>query len=138
MDGLEDLYLLICDSIEEEPPITIREGGMIKAGYNEDIDNLRRAKTEGKNWLAELENAERERTGIKNLRVKYNKVFGYYLEVTKSYLNMVPEDYIRKQTLTNAERYTMPRLKELEDTILNAEDKLCTWNMICSVKSGTG
>ena len=136
MDGLEDLYLLICDSIEEEPPITIREGGMIKAGYNEDIDNLRRAKTEGKNWLAELENAERERTGIKNLRVKYNKVFGYYLEVTKSYLNMVPEDYIRKQTLTNAERYTMPRLKELEDTILNAEDKLCTleYDLFCEIR----
>lgn len=136
MDGLEDLYLLICDSIEEEPPITIREGGMLKAGYNEDIDNLRRAKTEGKNWLAELENAERERTGIKNLRVKYNKVFGYYLEVTKSYLNMVPEDYIRKQTLTNAERYTMPRLKELEDTILNAEDKLCTleYDLFCEIR----
>lgn len=136
MDGLEDLYLLICDSIEEEPPITIREGGMIKAGYNEDIDNLRRAKTEGKNWLAELENAERERTGIKNLRVKYNKVFGYYLEVTKSYLNMVPEDYIRKQTLTNAERYTLPRLKELEDTILNAEDKLCTleYDLFCEIR----
>ena len=136
MDGLEELYLLICDSIEEEPPITIREGGMIKAGYNEDIDNLRRAKTEGKNWLAELENAERERTGIKNLRVKYNKVFGYYLEVTKSYLNMVPEDYIRKQTLTNAERYTMPRLKELEDTILNAEDKLCTleYDLFCEIR----
>ena len=136
MDGLEDLCLLICDSIEEEPPITIREGGMIKAGYNEDIDNLRRAKTEGKNWLAELENAERERTGIKNLRVKYNKVFGYYLEVTKSYLNMVPEDYIRKQTLTNAERYTLPRLKELEDTILNAEDKLCTleYDLFCEIR----
>lgn len=136
MDGLEDLYLLICDSIEEEPPITIREGGMIKAGYNEDIDNLRRAKTEGKNWLAELENAERERTGIKNLRVKYNKVFGYYLEVTKSYLNMVPEDYVRKQTLTNAERYTTPRLKELEDTILNAEDKLCTleYDLFCEIR----
>ena len=136
MDGLEDLYLLICDSIDEEPPITIREGGMIKAGYNEDIDNLRRAKTEGKNWLAELENAERERTGIKNLRVKYNKVFGYYLEVTKSYLSMVPEDYIRKQTLTNAERYTMPRLKELEDTILNAEDKLCTleYDLFCEIR----
>ena len=124
MDGLEDLYLLICDSIEEEPPITIREGGMIKAGYNEDIDNLRRAKTEGKNWLAELENAERERTGIKNLRVKYNKVFGYYLEVTNSFKNLVPEYYTRKQTLANAERYIIPELKELEDTILGAEDKL--------------
>ena len=109
---------------------------MIREGYNEDIDTLRRAKTEGKNWLADLENTERERTGIKNLRVKYNKVFGYYLEVTKSYLNMVPEDYIRKQTLTNAERYTTPRLKELEDTILNAEDKLCTpeYDLFCEIR----
>lgn len=97
---------------------------------------MRRAKTEGKNWLADLENTERERTGIKNLRVKYNKVFGYYLEVTKSYLNMVPEDYVRKQTLTNAERYTTPRLKELEDTILNAEDKLCTleYDLFCEIR----
>ena len=109
---------------------------MIREGYNEDIDTLRRAKTEGKNWLADLENTERERTGIKNLRVKYNKVFGYYLEVTKSYLNMVPEDYVRKQTLTNAERYTTPRLKELEDTILNAEDKLCTleYDLFCEIR----
>lgn len=136
IDGLEDLYKLIGESIEEEPPITIREGGMIKEGYNEDIDTLRRAKTEGKTWLAELENTERERTGIKNLRVKYNKVFGYYLEVTKSYLGMVPDDYIRKQTLTNAERYTTPRLKELEDTILNAEDKLCTleYDLFCEIR----
>ena len=136
IDGLEDLFALIGESIEEEPPITIREGGMIREGYNEDIDTLRRAKTEGKNWLADLENTERERTGIKNLRVKYNKVFGYYLEVTKSYLNMVPEDYVRKQTLTNAERYTTPRLKELEDTILNAEDKLCTleYDLFCEIR----
>ncbi len=136
IDGLEDLYRLIRDSIEEEPPVTIREGGIIREGYHADIDRLRMARTEGKTWLAELENTERERTGIKNLKVKYNKVFGYYLEVTKSYLNLVPDDYMRKQTLTNAERYTTPRLKELEDTILNAEDKLCSleYDVFCEIR----
>ncbi len=136
IDGLEDLCELIAASIEEEPPVSIREGGMIREGYNEDIDSLRRAKTEGKNWLAQLENEERERTGIKSLKVKYNKVFGYYLEVTKSNLAQVPEDYVRKQTLTNAERYTTQRLKELEDTILNAEDKLCTleYDVFCQIR----
>ncbi len=124
IDGLEDISSLLEQSIMEEPPIAIKEGGIIKEGYDETIDKLRNAKTEGKNWLAQLEADERERTGIKNLKVKYNKVFGYYLEVTNSYKGMVPEDYIRKQTLANAERYTTPRLKELEDSILNAEDKL--------------
>ena len=119
----KDVYKMIFDAIVEEPPIQSKEGGIIKEGYNSDIDYLRNAKSEGKNWLAELENTERERTGIKNLRVKFNKVFGYYLEVTNSYLNLVPDEYIRKQTLTNAERFTTVRLKELEDTILNAEDK---------------
>ena len=99
---------------------------MIKEGFDETIDQLRAAKTEGKTWLAELEEQERERTGIKNLKIKYNKVFGYYLEVTNSYKDMVPNDYVRKQTLTNAERYSMPRLKELEDMILNADDKFCS------------
>lgn len=126
LDGLEDIHQLILHAIEEEPPITIREGGIIKEGFDETIDMLRNAKRDGKKWLAELENADRERTGIRNLRIKYNKVFGYYFEVTNSYKDMVPEDYVRKQTLANAERYTTPRLKELEDTILNAEDKLCT------------
>ncbi len=136
IDGLEDIYQLIDRAIEEEPPITIREGGMIKSGYDQDIDMLRRAKTDGKEWLAQLENEDRERTGIKNLRIKYNKVFGYYFEVTNSFKNLVPEDYIRKQTLTNAERYTTPRLKELEDTILNAEDKLCTleYDLFCQIR----
>ncbi len=124
MDALEDIYHLIDDSIIEEPPISIREGGMIKEGFSETIDSLRNAKTDGKNWLAALEEEDRERTGIRNLRIKYNKVFGYYFEVTNSYKDLVPEDYIRKQTLANAERYTTPRLKELEDSILNAEDKL--------------
>ncbi|MCR4658609.1 MAG: DNA mismatch repair protein MutS, partial [Lachnospiraceae bacterium] len=124
LDPLEDLCKLINDAIEEEPPIQLKEGGIIRSSFNAQVDELRRAKTEGKKWLAELEEKDRERTGIKNLRIKYNKVFGYYFEVTNSFRNLVPEDYIRKQTLTNAERYTTDKLKELEDTILNAEDKL--------------
>lgn len=135
-DALTDLCQLIQDSIEEEPPLSIREGGFIKEGYDADIDMLRNAKTEGKDWLAQLEEEDRERTGIKNLKVKYNKVFGYYFEVTNSFLKMVPDDYIRKQTLTNAERYTTPKLKELEDKILNAEDKLCTleYDIFCRIR----
>ncbi len=124
MDSLEDLCELLEKSIVEDPPILIKEGGIIKEGYNEEIDKLRNAKTEGKTWLAELEAKEREKTGIKNLRIKYNKVFGYYLEVTNSYKDLVPDYYTRKQTLTNAERYITPELKELEDMILGAEDKL--------------
>ena len=123
-DDLRDLYQLLCDSIQEEPPISSRDGDIIKDGYNEDVDRLRRAKTEGKNWLAQLEAEEREKTGIKNLRIKYNKVFGYYLEVTNSFKDMVPDYYVRKQTLTGAERYITPELKELEDTILGSEDRL--------------
>ena len=136
IDDLQDIYELIKDAVEEEPPITIREGGIIKEGYDSDIDTLKNAKRDGKSWLAQLENDDRERTGIKNLKIKYNKVFGYYFEVTNSYKNMVPEDYVRKQTLANAERYTTPRLKELEDTILNAEDKLCTleYDLFCSIR----
>ena len=136
MDGLEDLYTLIDQAIEEEPPITIREGGIIKDGYDETIDMLRSAKRDGKMWLAQLEEQDRERTGIKNLKIKYNKVFGYYFEVTNSFKNLVPEDYVRKQTLANAERYTTPRLKELEDTILNAEDKLATleYDVFCRIR----
>ncbi|MDE6747606.1 MAG: DNA mismatch repair protein MutS [Lachnospiraceae bacterium] len=136
MDDLSDLFHLIDDAIVEDPPIAVKEGGIIKEGFDETIDGLRHAKTEGKNWLAALENEDRERTGIKNLRIKYNKVFGYYFEVTNSYKNMVPEDYIRKQTLANAERYTTSRLKELEDTILNAEDKLYSleYDAFCNVR----
>lgn len=124
LDPLEDLYQLIFDSILEEPPITIKEGGIIKEGFQKEIDELRNAKTEGKSWLAELETKEREATGIKSMKVKYNKVFGYYLEVTNTYKDMVPDSYVRKQTLTNAERYITPELKRLEDLILGAEDKL--------------
>ncbi|MBQ8814326.1 MAG: DNA mismatch repair protein MutS [Lachnospiraceae bacterium] len=140
LDTLEDIAELIESSIEEEPPITVREGEMIKEGYNEEVDRLRRAKTDGKQWLAELETEERERTGIKNLRVKFNKVFGYYLEVTNSFLPMVPDDYIRKQTLTNAERFTTQKLKELEDVILGAEDKLFVleYDLFCDIRRRIG
>ena len=136
IDSLQDIYHLINDAIMKEPPILVREGGIIKDGFNELIDNLRMAKTEGKNWLAKLEEDDRQRTGIKNLKIKYNKVFGYYFEVTNSYKDLVPEDYIRKQTLANAERYTTPQLKELEDTILNAEDKLVSleYELFCEIR----
>ena len=136
IDPLEDIASLIGKAIVEEPPISIREGGMIREGFDTDIDMLRHAKTEGKTWLAELEEKDRARTGIKNLRIKYNKIFGYYFEVTNSYKELVPEDYVRRQTLANAERYTTPRLKELEDTILNAEDKLCTleYDAFCQIR----
>ncbi|MCD7708368.1 MAG: DNA mismatch repair protein MutS [Clostridiales bacterium] len=124
MDCLEDLHKLLDESLIEEPPVSVRDGGIIKDGYSEEVSRLRAASTDGKKWLAELEATERERTGIKNLRIKYNKVFGYYLEVTNSFLDKVPEDYMRKQTLSNAERFITPRLKELEDTILGAQDRL--------------
>lgn len=124
IDELRDVCELIDNSIVEEPPITVKDGGLIKEGFNQEIDRLRRAKTEGKNWLADLEQTERERTGIKNLRIKFNKVFGYYIEVLNSFKGELPQDYVRKQTLTNAERYSTPKLKELEDIILGAEDKL--------------
>lgn len=123
-DCLEDLYRLLCDSIQEEPPLSVRDGDIIKESYNAEVDRLRSAKTQGKTWLAELEAQEKEKTGIKNLRIRYNKVFGYYLEVTNSFKDLVPDYYVRKQTLTNAERYITPELKELEDTILGAEDRL--------------
>ncbi len=136
MESLDDIYTLIDAAIEEEPPLLVREGGIIKDGFNEDIDMLRNAKRDGKQWLAQLEEEDRERTGIKNLKIKYNKVFGYYFEVTNSFQHLVPDDYIRKQTLANAERYTTPRLKEMEDTILNAEDKLYTleYDMFCDIR----
>ena len=124
LDPLEDLCILVKKAIRADPPIAMKEGNIINDGYNEEVDKLRRAKSDGKDWLAKLENDEREKTGIKNLKIKYNKVFGYYLEVTNSYKEMVPEYYTRKQTLANAERYITPELKELEDMILGAEDKL--------------
>ena len=124
MDDLQDLYHLIDSAIVDDPPIAMRDGGIIKEGYSEEADRLRKAKTEGKEWLAQLEKREKENTGIKNLKIKFNKVFGYYLEVTNSFKNLVPDNWVRKQTLTNAERYTTEELKKLEDVILGAEDKL--------------
>ena len=126
LDILEDLHQLIEYAIEDEPPIGVRDGGIIKQGYNNEVDTLRAAKTEGKGWLLALEEREKERTGIKNLRIRFNRVFGYYLEVTNSFKELVPIEWTRKQTLANAERFTTPELKELEDKILNAEDRLFT------------
>ena len=137
LDPLEELCDLVGRAIQEEPPLAMKEGGIIKDGYNEEVDRLRKAKSEGKNWLADLETKEREKTGIKNLRIRYNKVFGYYLEVTNSFKELVPDYYTRKQTLANAERYIIPELKELEDTILGAEDKLCAleYELYCEVRN---
>ena len=137
LDPLEELCDLVGRAIQEEPPLAMEEGGIIKDGYNEEVDRLRKAKSEGKNWLADLETKEREKTGIKNLRIRYNKVFGYYLEVTNSFKDLVPDYYTRKQTLANAERYIIPELKELEDTILGAEDKLCAleYELYCEVRN---
>ena len=124
LDELIDIYELIEKSIVEDPPMTIKDGGIIKLGYDEEIDKLKTATTEGKNWILKLEAEEREKTGIKALKVGFNKVFGYYIEVTKSYLDQVPERFIRKQTLTNAERYITEELKNLENQILGAEEKV--------------
>ena len=124
MDDLTDLCQLVDIAIAKEPPLAVKEGGIIKDGYHEQVDQYRNAKTEGKTWLAQLEEEEREKTGIRNLKIKFNKVFGYYLEVTNSFKNLVPDYFNRKQTLANAERYSTDRLKELENVILGAEDKL--------------
>jgi len=138
LDTCEDLFALVEASITDDPPLAVTDGGIIKTGYNDKVDAYRNAKNSGKQWLIDLEEAERTRTGIKNLKIKYNKVFGYYLEVTKSFLELVPEDYIRKQTLANAERYTTDRLKEIEDEILGAEDKLSSleYALFCEVREG--
>lgn len=137
IDSLEDIFALIDSSIVEEPPISVRDGEILKTGYHAEVDKYRHAKTEGKTWLAELEIREREKTGIKNLKVKYNKVFGYYLEVTNSYKDSVPDYFTRKQTLANAERYITPELKELEDMILGAEDKLASleYELFCEIRN---
>ena len=136
LDPLEDLCQLIGKAIVEDPPILTREGGIIKDGYHEEADKLRHAKTEGTTWLAQLEAKEREKTGIKNLKIKYNKVFGYYLEVTNSFKELVPDYFVRKQTLANAERYSTTELKELEEVILGAEDKLFSleYDLFCQVR----
>jgi DNA mismatch repair protein MutS len=123
-DELKDIFDLIDASIVEEPPISIKEGGIIKTGYNEELDEIREITVNGKDWISNLQAKEREATGIKNLKIGFNKVFGYYLEVTKSYLKDVPDNYIRKQTLANCERYVTPELKEMEAKILNADEQI--------------
>ena len=124
LDELQDVYELINKSIIDDPPMTIKDGGIIKLGYNAEIDKLKTATTEGKNWIVKLEAEEKEKTGIKNLKVGYNKVFGYYIEVSKSFVSQVPDRFIRKQTLTTGERYITEELKNLEGQILGAEEKV--------------
>lgn len=136
LDPLEDLRDLIERAIIEEPPVSVRDGGMIREGFHEEADKLRHAKTEGKSWLAQLEAEEKEKTAIKTLKVKFNKVFGYYFEVSNSFKNHVPDYFIRKQTLVNGERYTTEKLKELEDIIMGAEEKLTAleYELFCQVR----
>ncbi len=136
LDTLTDIHDLIDQAIVEEPPLAIKESGIIKDGFDADIDHFREAGTNGKSWLAKMEEEEKEKTGIKNLRIKYSNVFGYSFEVTNSFKDKVPDYFIRKQTLTNCERYTTPELKELEDTILNSQDKLnnLEYEMFCKIR----
>lgn len=140
MDPLEDIASLIKSAIVDEPPLAQKDGGIIREGYHEDVDKFRRSRTDGKKWLTELEVREKERTGIKSLKIKYNRVFGYSLEVTNSFKELVPENYIRKQTLTNAERYITQELKDLEDLILGAEDKLYAleYELFCEARDKVG
>jgi DNA mismatch repair protein MutS len=135
-DALSDIKELIEEAIIDDPPFSVREGGIIKDSYSEDVARLRNASVEGKTWIAKLEDEERKKTGIKKLKVSYNKVFGYYLEITKSYFDLVPDRYIRKQTLANSERYITPELKKIEDIILGAEDKVVQleYSIFCEVR----
>ncbi len=137
IDTLNDIYEIIEKSIVDEPPIGVKDGGIIKIGYDPEIDKLKLATTEGKKWILELEAKEREQTGIKGLKVGFNKVFGYFIEVTKSNLSMVPDRYVRKQTLTNCERYITEELKNLENQILGAEERVVTleYNAFCEIRS---
>lgn len=136
LDLLEDMAQLIERAIDDDPPLTIKEGGIIKEGFNEEVDRLRKAATEGKNWIADLEAKERERTGIKSLKIRYNDNFGYYIEVTKANIGLVPEDYVRKQTLVNSERFTIEALAELEKTILGAEKRVVQleYDLFCQLR----
>lgn len=140
LDALEDVTELIKRAIVEEPPLAQKDGGIIREGFNPDVDKFRRSRTDGKKWLSELEAKERERTGIKSLKIKYNRVFGYSLEITNTFKDQVPDNYVRKQTLTNAERYITHELKELEDLILGAEDKLYAleYELFCQVRDTIG
>ncbi len=136
LDVLEDVYIVIENSIVEEPPISVKEGGLIKQGYDEEIDKLKTATANGKSWLIKLETEEREKTGIKGLKIGFNKVFGYYIEVTKSNISSVPDRYIRKQTLTNGERYITEELKKLENELLGAEERVINleYNAFCEIR----
>ena len=136
LDTLEDIAQIIEEGIVDDPPISVKEGGIIKLGYNEEIDHLKKATTEGKNWVLEIEAKEREATGIKGLKVGFNKVFGYFIEVTKSNLSMVPDRFIRKQTLANCERYVTEELKKVENEILGAEEKVINleYNAFCEIR----
>ena len=136
MDEMRDLYDLIDRAMEEDPPISSREGGIIKAGYHEEVDKYKASKTNGKEWLANLETEEREKTGIKTLKIKYNRIFGYCIEVTNTFKEQVPDYFIRKQTLANGERYTTDRLEELQNTILGAEEKLnqLEYELFCDIR----
>lgn len=125
-DTLDDIFRLIDAAIADDPPFSVREGDIVKTGFNEEVDKLRRAKNEGGEWIAKLEAKEKEATGIKNLKIRYNKVFGYYIEITNSYKELAPDTYIRKQTLSNCERFITPELKEIEETILTASEKIST------------
>jgi DNA mismatch repair protein MutS len=125
LDELQDIHEILESAIMDNPGLSVKDGNVIKSGYSADVDELRSAKANGKEWISALENSEREATGIKSLKVGFNKVFGYYIEITKSNFSQIPEGrYIRKQTLANAERYITPELKEMEDKILGAEEKL--------------
>ncbi|MCR4751323.1 MAG: DNA mismatch repair protein MutS [Eubacterium sp.] len=136
LDPLEDLERLIAASIQDDPPLAMKDGGIIRDGYNERVDAYRAARRDGKKWLADLENEERDKTGIRNLRIKFNKVFGYCIEVTNSFKDKVPDYYTRRQTLTGAERYTTERLREIEETVLGSEEKLASleYGLFCEVR----
>ena len=136
LDTLEDIFALIDKAIVDDPPFSVRDGGMIKEGYSSEADSLLQAKRRGSDWISDMEKQEREKTGIKSLRINYNRVFGYYIEVTKSYLDLVPENYMRKQTLANCERYTTKELNDLADLILGSSDRLIDleYNIFCDVR----
>lgn len=140
LDGLPELTGLIARGIVDEPPFSVREGGLIRPGYHPDVDQLRAILTDTKGVIAKLEAAEKEKTGIKSLKVGFNKVFGYYIEVSKSYYDQVPQGYIRKQTLTNCERYITQELKEMEHTILSAQDRIVAleYQLFCDIRDQVG
>ena len=137
LDPLVNIHELIEQSIVEDPPFSVREGGMIRSGFHDELDTYIKAKENGTAWIKQLEEEEKEKTGIKNLKIRYNKVFGYYIEITRSNLEQVPENYIRKQTLANAERFITPELKELEEIILGADDKITTleYDLFCEIRN---